>query len=103
MDLGKADAGTSHDVTVGSTIVICLSETPTTGYRWQASVSDATLLTPVDDAFTPGGNAPGAGGRRRLTFRAMAPGEATITLGLRRGWETAAAPLESLAYPFRIG
>jgi predicted secreted protein len=102
VDLGRADAERTCDLAVGERVVISLAENPTTGYRWQVTISDAELLSLVDDTYAPRGTAAGAAGERRLCFTARAPGEAAVTLELRRQWEAAATAADSLVYRFRI-
>ncbi|MFZ1984307.1 MAG: protease inhibitor I42 family protein [Desulfatitalea sp.] len=80
--------GKEQQVVLGQRVLIRLAENPTTGYQWEIEACDARVLTPAgsDFAATPGG-ALGAGGLRTFVFKVLAPGQATVRLIYRRGWE----------------
>lgn len=82
-----------HDGTValgtGDALVLALPENPTTGYRWQLSLSPGGSLALTGDRFAPaGGGAPGAGGRRVFTLSASQPGRVALRAVLTRAWES---------------
>src|SRR5262245_30724472 len=76
-------------VRVGLPFTIRLHSNPSTGYAWQA-IYDASLVDLVSQAVDPAAPNIGSGGDEVLTFRALKPGAATITLELRRPWEKGA-------------
>jgi predicted secreted protein len=92
--LTRQDHGQTIAVAVGSQLVVQLDESPTTGYTWAPlKTNDALPLT--GDGFaaaTPG--SVGGGGRRRLHFSVLQPGEHQLELALMRPWEGAAAAVE---------
>lgn len=87
----QLEAGRTLQVAQGDTVVVCLAENPSTGYRWYFDATGA--LTPVGDEYASGAAAlPGAAGERRLRFNAWAAGRHALSGALRRGWETGVAP-----------
>jgi predicted secreted protein len=74
---------------VDEPIVIRLKSNPTTGIGWQA-VFDPAAVTLVERRFERMGPGIGAGGEDVLTFRVSKPGQAWITLELRRPMEKGA-------------
>lgn len=88
--VNETQNGASLRVGVGDILVIDLRENPTTGYRWL--IDEATGVTPVGDEFSAISLAPGAGGKRKLSFIAPTPGLFHIQASLCRSWEQAAAP-----------
>jgi inhibitor of cysteine peptidase len=88
--------GREHDTRVrmgrNDTLVVRLSENPTTGYLWQVTVSG--VLAMAGSSLEAIGQAVGGGGMRVLTFTAHTPGEARIQAQKRRQWEAGATPQE---------
>jgi len=94
-EVSPADNRKSFVLTVGDELIVALPENPTTGYRWELDSPGAPLRLERDE-FAAGG-APGAGGTRRLTFRASTEGRAHLTLKLRREWEKTQPPTEQFS------
>ena len=98
--IGEADQGKTFTAKVGQTIEIALVGNPTTGYSWTAALEakDAALLEQVGEpAYMQDpveGEIVGAGGTYTFTFKAIAEGEATLTLVYARAWESV-APLHT--------
>lgn len=66
----------------GSTFTIKLEENPSTGYRWQFTISDEALVSLKDDQYIANdtsGKLVGSGGTRVLTFETKARGNTAIT------------------------
>jgi inhibitor of cysteine peptidase len=89
-----SDASAPIRVRPGTNFVITLASNATTGYQWMLadSLSPALLRRVKNEYITdaqPAGSPPvaGAGGHERWTFRALAPGQATIRLIYVRPWE----------------
>ncbi len=69
------DSGRTVPLGVGQGLTIRLPENPTTGYAWNASVTDGLLI--VDSAYTPDPhptNMVGVGGTRTWTVRGVRAG-----------------------------
>lgn len=97
--LSEADSGRKVTLAPGDQVVITLSEKPTTGYRWEVTSPLPDVVTLVESHYSPkptGGV--GAGGARRVGFRATAVGVTTIVLACRRPWE----PDETFVSEFRL-
>lgn len=87
--IDKDGEGRVYEVDRGDSILLRLPENPTTGYRWETEFFDNTILgSPTSDFSTSGEPTVGAGGMRTFTFEAHSPGETTLRLILKRGWET---------------
>lgn len=92
--LTRQDHGQTIAVAVGSQLVVQLDESPTTGYTW-APLKANEALPLIGDGFAaaaPG--SVGGGGRRRLHFKVLQPGQHRLELALMRPWEGAAAAVE---------
>lgn len=71
---------------MGAEVVLDLAENPTTGYRWNVESAGAPALAMGGDYYeAPSSGQKGAAGRHSWSFRAVAPGNATIRLTYRRG------------------
>jgi len=81
------------EVTRGTSFVVELGSTPTTGYRWQLpTVPDGIEL--LDRDFTaPAGGAVGGGGTEVFHLRSNRTGHVELIFELRREWE--AEPIET--------
>lgn len=94
--LTEHDSGATVTVDKGGQIFVELKGNPTTGYSWEATISNPDVLrTAAAPTFKPIGDALGAGGTFYFWFEATAPGRTELTLNYRRSWETGVAPLKS--------
>jgi predicted secreted protein len=87
IELTDADHGSTVAARPGDQLVIELDEIPSSGHRWTVDDLGAGMHGPVQDEFRSGGEAFGAGGRRRLSFEVRSPGDARISLVRRQEWE----------------
>lgn len=92
-----ADNGGSVQVAAGGQIEVTLPGNPTTGYVWQVTANDESILRPLGDTFTPATDAVGAGGAETFTFQVMAPGVVDLELANRRPWKTDVEPVQTFA------
>ena len=90
----EGDKGRSFQARIGDSIVVRLPETPTTGFRWNAMLSDARVIEAQSDDYVPDGSAPGSGGLRTFRYLAKAEGVATLNFHLARPWEREPPRLE---------
>lgn len=87
-----ADSGSTIEMAVGETLTVTLESNPTTGFSWAlTSNSDETVLQEVDHEYVADAAAEtplmGAGGVENWTFKALAKGEATISMEYSQPWE----------------
>lgn len=76
----------------GDIVRVVLDENPTTGFRWTVAASDEAHVVQVGSDLAPGSPArPGAGGRREIRFSAVATGNASVELQMRREWSAEVA------------
>jgi inhibitor of cysteine peptidase len=97
--LGAEDNGSQVELTSGQVLEVTLASNPTTGYSWEVSEVDETVLTQVGEvefqqAPAEGEPVTGAGGTETFRFAASA-GETTLTLVYHRPWEKDVEPLET--------
>ena len=100
-NLTDDDNGATVSLRPGERVTISLASNPTTGYSWQVVAIDEALLEMVaEPEYQPEAKAEGlvgAGGTESFLFQALAPGEATLTLGYARPWEVDVAPIETFS------
>ena len=96
--LTEEDAGSRIELAVGQALVVELASNPTTGYGWQWSSVDATVLKPVGEPeFVQAAASQGlvgAGGTEVLRFEAAGPGTTTLELSYARPWEQDVEPIQ---------
>jgi inhibitor of cysteine peptidase len=77
----EKDNGALVEVSLGSKVTVELPENPTTGYQWTVNGIDEVFLVPEGDAFLVGQQMGlGAGGVRRIFFRAKGTGCTSLSL-----------------------
>ncbi|MBK8797898.1 MAG: protease inhibitor I42 family protein [Anaerolineales bacterium] len=77
------DTGKPIDVAAGDWLAVELESNPSTGYLWLVTANDGAVLRLLPESgFEATGDAPGAGGTQRFVFRALAPGEVELGIGL---------------------
>jgi len=91
-------------IAVGETFSIVLDSNPTTGYSWQrGKQAEDGILSFVDSAYVaPRTDLAGAGGRERMTFKAMAPGTEKLTLYYLRPWEKNTEPARTMVFTVTV-
>ena len=97
--LGAEDDGTLVELSSGQELEVTLESNPTTGYSWEVSEVNETVLTQMGEAEfmeapKEGEQLVGVGGTETFRF-ASAPGETTLTLVYHRPWEKDVEPLET--------
>lgn len=92
-----ADNDGAVQVAAGGVIEVELSGNPTTGYIWQVTANDESILLPLGYAFTPDSDAAGAGGVETFSFQVMAPGVVDLAFANSRPWETDVEPAQTFA------
>jgi inhibitor of cysteine peptidase len=93
--LVAADSGTNIYLEVGQTFTVTLEGNPSTGYTWEISPVDKTVISQVGDpVWAPKSNLLGAPAMLTLTFRADANGDQPLVLIYHRPWEKDVPPVE---------
>jgi inhibitor of cysteine peptidase len=95
--LSETDNGKSIELKVGDKVELTLASNPTTGYDWEWTSKDGSVLTQLGDpAFVQEGEEGlvGAGGKTTYTFEATATGEMKLKLVYHRAWETDVPPVQ---------
>jgi predicted secreted protein len=86
----EKDNGALVQVPRGSKVTIELPENPRTGHQWTIDNVDEVFLVPEGDAFLTGAQMGlGAGGVRRLFFRAKGTGCTSLSLINKRARKSA--------------
>ncbi len=73
----------------GQTVSLTLSETASTGYQWQATVSAPSIVRFEGRSSLSSSAQAGGASRVRFDFTALAPGRAELRFDLQRAWEDA--------------
>lgn len=102
IEIDKSDDGRELALSVGDSVELTLSENPTTGYRWAFTTKPEPACKVVEDAFEPGGNAPGAGGTHRWKFEAVSTGIGAAAMEYRRSWEKDSAAGQTFKVSIRV-
>lgn len=96
LSLDEGDNGRTVTVATGAQITIQLPGNPTTGYTWEATVGDRSVLNEAGPAtFSPSSGALGAGGTYTFRYKAAASGQTDLTLVYQRSWEAGVPPLRT--------
>lgn len=96
LGLGEAANGKTFTLQKGAQITLQLPGNPTTGYSWEASVSNPAVLKQSSaPVYKPTGAALGSGGTYTFWYETVGSGSSDLTLVYRRSWETDVAPLKT--------
>ncbi|MCX6698765.1 MAG: protease inhibitor I42 family protein [Methanomicrobiales archaeon] len=91
------DNGKTMTVAKGQVVKVRLSENPTTGYRWEPSVSSGIEV--AGDTYTRSTpNAIGSGGTRTWTLKFNGTGSQTFDADYKRSWEPGSVDSYSLHF-----
>ena len=97
-NLTDANNGQPATIKVGSRIIVELASNPSTGFTWEASDLDTSVLKQLGEPeYKPASSTPlpGSGGTQVLRFEAVAPGTTTLTLICHRTFETNVPPAKT--------
>jgi len=97
----ESDSGKTLKLGGNATVAISLASNVTTGFSWSVTKIDGDALAQIGDIQYAADPAPprvvGAGGTAVVRFRAVKPGQSTITLGYARPWEQGTPPIRTFA------
>jgi inhibitor of cysteine peptidase len=85
--LTSHDAGSTVSLNSGDTVILELEENPTTGYVWKVEELDSRILELTGEDLHAAGGGIGAGGTRKMTFKAIGAGASLLRLKCARPWE----------------
>jgi inhibitor of cysteine peptidase len=94
--LTEADTGSQVELRVGDSFEVMLAGNPTTGYQWEVSELDTSIVKQVGEAaYEPASSATGAGGHFTYQFQAVNAGQTPLRLVYRRPFETDTPPVQT--------
>jgi inhibitor of cysteine peptidase len=96
--IAEADQGRTIQAPKGALLTVTLAENRTTGFSWRLEpYTQDVLALESNDYDPPASAAVGAGGTRRVCFRAVADGKAALCLRYRRSWEPPEKPAKEFS------
>jgi inhibitor of cysteine peptidase len=95
MKLTENDAGKTFELRVGDDLEIALPANPTTGYVWEVSSLEPTVLKQDKAEFLPGDNAIGSGGMDVIKLHAINEGKSELAFIYHRPFEKNKPPLNT--------
>jgi inhibitor of cysteine peptidase len=87
------------------TLLVVLESNPSTGYQWEVTEIDPSILELTDDTYHPDADSAmgvGAAGTQRLTFKPAGEGRTHLALAYRRSWETEVEPADTFAVDIKV-
>ncbi len=97
MKLSENDTGKTVEIAVGDELEVILQGNPTTGYLWEVSSIDSSVLQSNKADFVANNAAIGAGGLEIIRFHALATGKSELKLIFHRPFEQNTPPLKTFA------
>ena len=89
------DKSGSNTLKVGESAFVVLDGNPTTGYTWHCTIGDESIIAKTCENYISDSDLIGAGGKYTFGFKALKPGETTITFKYYRDWEGREATAEN--------
>ena len=102
VNVDEDDDGSQVELEQGQILVVTLESNPTTGYGWEVSEIQESILEQIgEEEFKPSdeGEPPmvGSGGWEIFTFEAISAGQTTLQLVYRRPWEEGVEPINTFS------
>ena len=94
--------GTTQQLKVGEIMAVILESNASTGYSWEASISNPSVLVQMEEAqyqepvSTTGTPVVGAAGTETFYFQAIGSGTTSITLDYLRSFESNTLPAQTV-------
>jgi predicted secreted protein len=95
MKLSENDSGKSVEIHVGDELEVILPGNPTTGYVWEVSSLDSSILMLGKAEFIANNKSIGSGGMEIIKFHAIAAGTSSVSLIYHRSFELNIPPLKT--------
>lgn len=95
-----SDAGKSIEVTAGNEFKIMIESNPSTGYHWEViGELDESIVQFIEREYRASEPVmPGSGGKDVWTFKALAAGETSVTLGYYPPSNEAVEPAQTVTF-----
>ncbi len=94
--LTEADTGRSIELHIGDELEVTLPANPTTGFQWEVSAVDTSILRSIGKPkFEPSNDAVGSGGQVTLRFKAVEVGQTGLKLIYHRPFEKDVLPAKT--------
>ena len=97
MRLNENDSNKTVEIVIGDELELILPANPTTGYGWEVSSIDTSILQSNKADFVTNDPAIGAGGMEIIKFHALAVGKSELKLIFHRPFEQNTPPLKTFA------
>ena len=102
-NIDETQNGKTVEIAADEEIEIVLSETASTGFRWQAtSIVGAACAIVADKSEPPESSKPGAPGLHRWRLQAKKAGECELKLAYRRPWEASSDAAREFSIRIRV-
>lgn len=106
LTLTEADDGKTVTVVKGHDVVVRLPTNPSTGFHWVVAESDDVFGSPASAQFLRNGDAAGAAGLERMTWKTTGKQDTTgthaVKLEYRRPWEKDASPAKVFSFTVKV-
>lgn len=101
--VGAADSGATLRLRTADRLEVMLEGNPTTGYTWEVTACDTTVLKPVGEGqFVADGSAPGSAGKVVTGFEAVGQGQTVLEMIYQRTFEKGVPPLRTFELSVRV-
>ena len=97
----ERDNGSTVEMSVGERLEVVLQGNATTGYEWQPTHVDSSILALRDSMYEPDSDAIGAGGEYTFVYEAVGMGSTSLKLSYHRIWEGGSAQTFSVTVVVR--
>lgn len=100
-------SGSQIELKKGQTLVFTLESNPTTGFQWEVTENDESILQQKGEAEfksseTRNPPASGKGGTETFRFDAQSTGNVTLKLVYHRSWEKDIEPLKTFTLQIKV-
>jgi predicted secreted protein len=95
MKLKESDSGKTVEIEVGDDLEVVLPANPTTGYVWEVSSLDSTVVSLINSEFVANDNAIGSGGVDLIKFHAVGKGTSAVRMIFHRPFEVNKPPIKT--------